>query len=64
MLGKLNESIESFDRAIGINPELASAWSNNGNFLMDLGRYNESIECYDRVIELDPLDTNAGAIED
>ena len=47
-LGRYNESILSYDRAIELNPQYANAWNNKGNALVNLGRYNESILSYDR----------------
>jgi tetratricopeptide (TPR) repeat protein len=53
-LGKYNESIEAYDRAIELNQSYAAAWSHKGNAFSNLSRYNESLECYNKAIELDP----------
>ena len=53
-LGKYQEAIECYDRAIEINPRYAEAWSNKGNALSGLGRHEEAIECYDRALGIDP----------
>ncbi len=58
-LGRYTEAIESYDKALEINPELVleinpelvNAYSNKGLTLYSLGRYAESIESFDRAIE-------------
>jgi tetratricopeptide (TPR) repeat protein len=51
-LGKINESIQAFDKAIEINPLCVDAWNNKGVALSALKRYNESIQAFDKAIEL------------
>ncbi len=53
-LRKYNEAMESYDRAIKIDPNNAYAWYNKGNALYALGKYNEAMESYDRAIKIDP----------
>jgi tetratricopeptide (TPR) repeat protein len=53
-LGKHNEAIECYDKAIKIDPNYALAWNNKDLALYNLGKYNESIECYDKAIKIDP----------
>jgi Tfp pilus assembly protein PilF len=53
-LGKHNEAIEYFDKAIKIDPNYADAWNNKGVALKNLGKHNEAIECYDKAIKIDP----------
>ena len=53
-LGKYNEAIEYYDKALEIDPENAEALNNKGVALDDLGKYNEAIEYYDKVLEIDP----------
>jgi len=43
-----------FDRVIQLNPNLAKAWYNKGNTLVNLGKYAEAINCYDKAIKIDP----------
>jgi tetratricopeptide (TPR) repeat protein len=58
-LGKYNESIEAYNRAIELNQSYAIAWSHKGNAFLNLSLYSESLECYNKAIELDPKYANA-----
>jgi serine/threonine protein kinase len=64
-LGKYEEGITCFDKALEINPEDAKAWINKGVSLHDLGKYEEAITCYDKALEINPEEakawTNKGA---
>ncbi len=53
-LGKLQEAIACFDRALEINPRNAEAWNNKGVSLANLGKPEEAIACYDRALEINP----------
>ncbi|MDP2937289.1 MAG: serine/threonine-protein kinase [Dehalococcoidia bacterium] len=53
-LGRYDEAIRCYDRALELDPQYAAAWINKGNSLHSLGRYDEAIRCYDRALELDP----------
>lgn len=53
-LGKYEEAIEAFDKAIEVNPRLAVAWMNKGVALNKLRRYNESLQAYNKAIEINP----------
>ena len=46
--------MESYDRAIKMDPNNAYAWYNRGNALYASGKYNEAMESYDRAIKMDP----------
>jgi tetratricopeptide (TPR) repeat protein len=48
------EALESYDKAIAIDPNLTNALANCRNILNLLGRYIEAIESYDKVITLNP----------
>jgi tetratricopeptide (TPR) repeat protein len=53
-LGRYEDAIASYDRAIKINPDLHEAWSNRGVALVNLGRYEKAIASYDRAIKIKP----------
>jgi tetratricopeptide (TPR) repeat protein len=58
-LGKYEEAIECFNRAIRIDANHADAWSNKGIALRNLGKYNEAIDSYNKAIEIDHNNANA-----
>ena len=47
-------AIEYFRRAIDLDPQYASPWSNMGHAYNKLGDYNKAIECCCKAIDLDP----------
>lgn len=58
-LGRYEEAIACYDKALEIDPSLASAWSNKGNSLHNLGRYEQAVACHDKAVEIDPSLANA-----
>jgi len=57
-LGKYNESIGCYDKAIEIDPRNGGAWMGKGEALFALGRYEDAIGCYDMCIEVSPAPVN------
>jgi tetratricopeptide (TPR) repeat protein/tRNA A-37 threonylcarbamoyl transferase component Bud32 len=55
-LGRIEEALACFDRALAIAPWLKEAWANKGIALFDLCRLEEAIQCENRALELDPMD--------
>lgn len=53
-LGRYEEALACYDRALALNEREAIAWSNKGVTLKKLGRVEEAIACYDQAIELYP----------
>jgi hypothetical protein len=53
-LGKYNESIVFFDKALAINPNNTAALNNKGLSLAKLGKYNESIVFFDKALAINP----------
>lgn len=52
-LGKLDESVKQYDRAIELKQDYSSAYNNKAYVLNKLKRYNEALECADMAIRLD-----------
>ena len=51
-LGKLDEAIADYDKAIRLDPDDARTYYNRGNANISLGRYNLAISDYDEAIQL------------
>src|SRR5215469_995721 len=58
-LGKYNESIAYFDKALAINPNDIISLINKGAALNKLGKYNESIAYFDTVLAKHPANHHA-----
>ncbi len=55
-LGRYEEAIASYDKAIEIKPDDHLVWYNRGVALMNLGRNEEAIVSYDKAIKIKPDD--------
>jgi eukaryotic-like serine/threonine-protein kinase len=53
-LGRYEEAITCYDKALELEPRLAWAWNNKGEALQRLGRSGEALPCHDKALELDP----------
>ena len=58
-LGRYEEALASYDRALEIKPNNDEAWYYRGNALHKLGRYEEAITSYDRALEIKPNNDEA-----
>ena len=54
MLGRYDEALAAFDRAILINSSYAEPWYNRGAVHDLQGDYNSAIQDYNRAIEIKP----------
>ena len=52
--GKLEESIDAYQKAIRIQPDYAEAYNNLGDVLREQGRLEESIDAYQKAIHIRP----------
>ena len=48
------DAIESYDKALDINPQYLDAWFMKGASLVNFGRYDAAIECYGKALEIAP----------
>lgn len=58
-LGRNEEAIACFDKALGINPRDAMTWCNKGAALVKLERCEAAIVCFDKTLTIDPQDAMA-----
>jgi tetratricopeptide (TPR) repeat protein len=58
-LGKHQQAIECFDKAIEINPNDVNIWNSKGTAFHYLSKYQQAIECFDKAIEVNPNDADA-----
>ena len=58
-MGRNEEAIESYNKAIAIQPKDNGAWYDQGLALYNLRRYSEAIVSYDKALELQPCDAVA-----
>ena len=49
-LGKYDEAITWYDKALAVNPKYVDAFYNKGLALDDLGKYDEAITWYDKAL--------------
>jgi len=52
--GKNEKAIESYKKAVKIDPEFAFAWDNLGLCYRKTNNYQEAIKCYNKSLEIDP----------
>lgn len=60
-LGRYEDAIKYYNKALQINPRYENAWYNKGAALYGIGKYNEAMECFDKTLEINPR--NEFAIE-
>jgi tetratricopeptide (TPR) repeat protein len=53
-LGRYNEALAAFNRAIGLNSNYADSWSNRSVALWHLGRFNDALASSERALSLNP----------
>ena len=58
-LGRHEEAVRCYDRALELEPRNAGTWSDKGVSLRRLGRLEEAIDCHEEALEHDPRDAGA-----
>jgi Flp pilus assembly protein TadD/ribosomal protein L40E len=58
-LGRYDEAIASYDKALKINPNDSGAWHNRGTALGKLGRYAEALDSFNQALKIKTNDFNA-----
>jgi curved DNA-binding protein CbpA len=58
-LGRYDDAIMCYDKAIEIDPNNAVAWNYTGRAMYHLDKYDEAIKCYDKAIGINPKDAEA-----
>ena len=53
-IGKLDEAVFAFQKAISVEPDFADTYNNLGNVLKDLGKPKEAEEAYNKAITIKP----------
>ncbi len=53
-LGKYNDAIESYKKAIKINPRNEKTWNNIGSVFFKLKMYPDAVESYKKALKIDP----------
>ncbi len=53
-LGKNDDALANYDRALALQPRHAEAWSNRGNTLKSLKRYDEALDSFDKALAAQP----------
>lgn len=58
-LGRFDEALASYEKAIALKPDYADAFHNRANVLRELKRFDEALASYDKAISLRPNYANA-----
>ena len=53
-LGRYDDALKAFDKAIQIKPDIAGSWTNLGRVLVDLERLDEALLSFQHALKLDP----------
>jgi len=55
-VGKLDEGLDSIEKALQLNPKYSLAWGVKGEILERKGKMNEALSCYEKGLESNPND--------
>jgi len=54
MVGRCDEAVEAYDRAIEAEATHYEAWQQKAEALTAVGQIEEALSCYERLLEIDP----------
>ncbi len=57
-VGKSEEAITCFDKALKLNPNETNALYNKGNVLVKLGKFGDAMNAYQRLLNIDSRSVN------
>ncbi|MCW3129920.1 MAG: tetratricopeptide repeat protein [Methanophagales archaeon] len=57
-IGRLEESLEYYDKVLKMDSRDVDAWNNKGDTLAQLGKHNEAINCFDKALEILPKNSS------
>ena len=52
--GRYEESVQTFDKAIDIDPVFDPPWNGKGEALYHLGRFEDALQSLNRALDLEP----------
>ena len=58
-LGRYEEAVCCYEKALKLDPRDTCAWNNKGASLHSLGRHEEATRCIDKALKIDPQDVTA-----
>ncbi len=58
-MGMYQESVDCFERSIGLNRKDTDVWYNMGVAYFNLGKFQEAIRCYNMILAIDSRNDNA-----
>jgi tetratricopeptide (TPR) repeat protein len=53
-VGRFDEAIVCYDKALDINSHIVETWFNKGNSLVSLGHFDEALKCHEKALEINP----------
>ena len=60
--GNLELAVDSYTKAIRLNPDYAQAYFNRGNACYDMGEWELALQDYRRYLQLEPAATNRAEV--
>jgi len=58
-LGRHEDALKAYDKAVQLKPDKAQSWTNLGRALMEVGRLTDALPCFQQALQRDPLQWDA-----